>query len=439
MDLTTFTAVVFGLVYLYIIFARRYVLGALWIGIGMLAVVPIFFGERPLLNPGDLFRLDVRGGWAAINWNVIGIFGGTLLVAEVFIYSRMPSVMSDWLIDKTPNVGWAILGVCVLSSFLSMFIENVATVLIVAPVAIELARKLNTSPAPFLISIAITSNLQGAATLIGDPPSMMLAAYYNMNFNQFFWHNGRPGIFFFIQAGALASFTVLWLMFRKYKQPLGDMPVCKPRSWFPTILLAVMTAALALASLVDEDFVWFGGAACMLCGFVGVGWLYARERSAALRVLRTYDWGTMLFLMGVFLMVHGMVETNIVKTAAHWVAGVTGRSPLGTFVLIVCFSLALSAFVDNVPYIAAMLPLVYELEKLGVGSNMLLPYGLLIGACLGGNITPVGASANVVAYGMLRRMGEETSFLRFVKVGLPFTLAATAGGSIVAWIVCMGL
>jgi len=106
--------------------------------------------------------------------------------------------------------------------------------------------------------------------------------------------------------------------------------------------------------------------------------------------------------------------------------------------MVVVFSMLLSAFVDNIPYLAAMLPLVAQLgHHLGIGSNMVLAYGLLIGSCLGGNITPVGASTNIVAYGMLHRMGERTSFFEFVKIGLPFTLAATAAGSLFVWLVWM--
>jgi Na+/H+ antiporter NhaD/arsenite permease-like protein len=123
---------------------------------------------------------------------------------------------------------------------------------------------------------------------------------------------------------------------------------------------------------------------------------------------------------------------------ADWVCSLTGRSVAGTFLLVVGFSLVLSAFVDNVPYLAAMLPMVVALtEDLGLGQNMAVAYGLLIGCCLGGNITPVGASANIVAYGMLRRIGEPTSFLGYVKIGLPFTLAATLGASALVWLVWM--
>jgi len=434
----TITAVVFFLVYLWLILSKRYLATALWVGVAVLLVLPRLLGLPPVISLLDPIRVGEDGSWASINWNVIGIFAGTLLIAEVFIYSRVPSLLADLLIDRCPNVGWAILGVCILSSFISAFAANVATVLIVAPIAIELAKRLKTSPAPFLIGIAISSNLQGTATLIGDPPSMILAAYYKMNFNDFFWYKGRPGIFFAVQVGAVASFAVLWLLFRRYKEPVVQFPVEKPKSWFPTVLLALMVLALSLASFVDENFLWFGGAVCMAAGLWSVGWLYKRDRESALGILKSYDWSTTLFLMGVFMLVFALQNVGIINLAANWAYGIIGTNLLAAFILVVVFSMMLSAFVDNIPYIVAMLPLVHTLgQNMGVGQNMVLAYGLLIGACLGGNITPIGASTNVVAYGMLRKMGEKTSFLDFVKIGLPFTLAATALASAFVWFVWM--
>ena len=430
------TAAVFCLVYLWLILGKRYLAAALWVGVAALLALPPLLGLPQVLSLLDPVRIGENGSWASINWNVIGIFAGTLLAAEVFIYSRVPSLLADLLVDRCPNVGWAILGVCIFSSFISTFAANVATLLIVAPIAIELAKRLKVSPAPFLIGIAISSNLQGTATLIGDPPSMILAAHYKMNFNDFFWYGGRPGIFFAVQAGAVASFVVLWLLFRKYREPVVQIPVQKPRSWFPTLMLVLMVVALSLASFVDENFLWFGGAVCVAAGVVSVAWLYKQDRQSALSVLKSYDWSTTFFLMGVFMLVFALQNVGIITLAANWAYSITGTNLLAAFVLVVFVSMVLSAFVDNIPYIVAMLPLVHTLgQNMNVGQNMVLAYGLLIGACLGGNITPIGASTNVVAYGTLRKMGEKTSFLGFVKIGLPFTLVATAAASAFVWFV----
>ena len=375
MDPKILTGLIFCLVYLFVIVSNRYVAAALWVGVVALFLVPFALGMEPIIRPEHLFELGPEGSWESINWNVIGIFAGMQLVAAVFIYSRVPAVMSDWLISKTPNVCWAILGVCALSSFISVFADNVATVLIVAPIAIELAKKLDVSPAPFLIGIAISSNLQGTATLIGDPPSMILAAQYKMNFAQFFVHHGHFGVFWAVQVGAVAGFAVLGFMFRKHRQPISEEPSAEVRSWVPVVLLVLMILGLAFGSVVDEDFLWFGGTVCLTGGTVAVLWTWQRDSDTAKRILKSYDWHTTCFLMGVFMMVFALTESGLIATAARWVHRVTGGSVLSTFILIVLFSMLLSAFVDNIPYLAAMLPLVVQLSQtLDLDNNMVLSY-----------------------------------------------------------------
>ncbi len=435
------TIILFALVYLWLVLGRGHRAKTIWIGIGLLFVLPPLVGGGPVLSLRDFFARTAGGGWAAVNWNVIGIFAGTLVVAEAFIFSRVPARLADLLIDRSPNVGWAILSVCAFASLVSAVAENVATVLIVAPIAMALARKLGVSSAPFLIGIAVCSNLQGTATLIGDPPSMILAAHYQLNFNDFFWLDGRPGIFFAVQVGALAGFGVLYLVFRRYRQPVEQVELEPVRSWFPTAVLGLMIVGLAGASHVDPHFLWFGAAVCLAAGAASWAWFLRRARDHALKVLYSYDWSTTCFLAGVFMMVYALQQTGAIDAAARAVAALTGSSVLGAFVLVIALSVLLSAFVDNVPYLAAMLPLVDGVgRRMGLPpDNMVLAFGLLVGACLGGNITPIGASANIVAYGLLRREeGEDRAgFWDFVKVGLPFTLAATTAAAAFIWVVWM--
>jgi Na+/H+ antiporter NhaD/arsenite permease-like protein len=432
-----FAVTIFALVYLWLIVGRGHRAKAIWFGVLALYALPILAGGEPILDATDLFaRAEETGGWLSVNWNVIGIFAGTLIVAEAFIHSKVPVLLADILIDRSPNVGWAILATCIFASGISAVAENVATVLIVAPVAFALADKLKVSPAPFIVGIAVSSNLQGTATLIGDPPSMILAAKMQMNFNDFFFYQGRPGIFWAVQVGGIAGFFVLWLMFRKHREPVVALDKEKPLSWLPTVLMGIMILGLALASLVDPDFLWFGGVLCMVLGVIAWIWFYRADREDAVECLRDYDFSTTFFLMGIFMMVYALEKTGAIAHAAEWMSGITGDSLLGAFVLVVGFSVVISAFVDNVPYLAAMLPLVLDLgTRMGLGDNPLLPFGLLVGACLGGNITPIGASANIVAYGMLNKDENVFPFMDFVKIGLPFTLAAVTAGAAFLWFV----
>jgi Na+/H+ antiporter NhaD/arsenite permease-like protein len=175
-------------------------------------------------------------------------------------------------------------------------------------------------------------------------------------------------------------------------------------------------------------------------GVIAWIWFYRADREDAVEVLRDYDFSTTFFLMGIFMMVYALEKTGAIGTAAEFIGGVTGKSRLGAFLLVVGFSVVISAFVDNVPYLAAMLPLVMDLNmRMGLTEmHPLLPFGLLVGACLGGNITPIGASANIVAYGMLNKDENVYPFMDFVKIGLPFTLAAVTAGGAFLWFVYGG-
>ena len=170
------------------------------------------------------------------------------------------------------------------------------------PVSVpELAKKLKVSPVPFLIGLAISSNLQGTATLIGDPPSMILAGNLRMNFNDFFVFQGKPGIFFAVELGAVCSFIVLYLFFRGFRAPVVTIPREKVISWVPTGLLAGLVLALAVAPIWDPEFRFLGGVLCGVFGVGGILWQLSQNRSLALKVCKRYDWDTTFFLAGIFV------------------------------------------------------------------------------------------------------------------------------------------
>ena len=184
----------------------------------------------------------------AVNWDVMGIFVGTLVIADTFMESRVPAFIAEKIVNLSSSTCWAMLWICMLSSFISAFVENVATVLIIAPIALALAKKLKVNPTNMLICIAICSNLQGTATLIGDPPSMLLGGFAKMNFMDFFFYKGKPSIFFAVQIGAIASFMVLYYIFRAHREKAQIIAVEKVRSWIPTGILVALIVALAASS-----------------------------------------------------------------------------------------------------------------------------------------------------------------------------------------------
>jgi Na+/H+ antiporter NhaD/arsenite permease-like protein len=379
--------------------------------------------------------LSFKQALLAINWNVMGIFVGTLVLADIFMESRVPAYLAEVIVNKSRNTTWAILFICMLTGFISAFVENVATVLIVAPLALELAKKLKINPMNMMIAIAVSSNLQGTATLIGDPPSMLLGGFAKMNFLDFFFYRGKPSIFFAVQLGAIASFFVLFAVFRKLKEKVELVAVEKIRTWVPTMLLVTLVAALALASIFDTEFSYAAGILCMIHAAIALIWQKFVNKSSIISGMRKLDWDTTFFLMGVFVLVGSITLTGWIDTISQGLSRVVGDDLFFGYTLIVALSVVLSALIDNVPFLAAMLPVAIKMSDSMHVSPSLFLFGLLIGASLGGNVTPIGASANIVACGLLKKEGYSVKFGDFMKIGVPFTAAAVLAAYLFVWFV----
>lgn len=415
-----------------------------WISLSVFILCYVLFvvlpGKRSWVACGGGLFLIATGvlTWrealcSKISWNVMGLFFGTLVLAEIFMMSRVPAVMAEWLVDKAKSARGAMLTLCALSGVISMMVENVAVVLLFAPVALSLADKLKINPAPLLIGIAVSSNLQGTATMIGDPPSMILAGYMRMGFWDFFVYQGRPGIFFAVQAGAIASLLTLAWLFRHHRVKSVVLSQETARSWVPASLLGLLVVGLSCATLFDPEFMWFAGTYTLLLGAVALGWFRGVARWGRLRELgKTLDWDTTFFLIGIFVLVGGLSDSGWMDKLASGLSGWVGSNAMLAFVVIVLFSVLVSGVVDNVPFLLVMIPVAQTVAGQINAPAPLLMFGLLIGACLGGNLTPIGASANVVTLGILKKRGYTIGFKEFMRIGVPFTLAAVL--SACAWV-----
>lgn len=369
-----------------------------------------------------------------ISWNVIGLFVGTLVLAELFMLSRVPALMAEWLVSKTRSPCMAMITLCALAGGISVFVENVAVVLLMAPVAISLSDRLKKNPAPLLIGIALCSNVQGAATMIGDPPSMILAGFMKMGFWDFFIYHGRPGIFFAIQVGMLAVLLALTFFFRKNCGATTFITVEKPRSWVPAIFLLIFVIGLSFSTVVDSDFQWFAGGYSIFLAISALLWHNTKARwTNTATLLKSLDWSTTFFLIGIFVLVGSIESTGWMDRLTEVIVKFTGNSIVTAFVVIVVFSVVISGFVDNVPFLLMMLPVTKHVaEQLHAPVELLL-FGLLIGACLGGNLTPIGASANVVTLGILQKHGHPLSFRKFMKISVPITILSVLVSSLFVW------
>ncbi len=379
--------------------------------------------------------VSFKAAFLSINWNVMGIFVGTLIVADIFMESRVPAYIAEIIVNRAKNTAWSILSICLLTGFISAFVENVATVLIVAPIALSLAKKLKINPMNMMIAIAVSSNLQGTATLIGDPPSMLLGGFAKMNFGDFFFYKGRPSIFFAVELGALVSFAVLYYIFRNHKEKVQLVAVEKVKSWIPTIILITLIFLLAVSSFFDTGFSYMAGIICMVFGIVSIVWEKFINKASILEGIKSLDWETTFFLMGIFILVGSITLTGWIEVISGFLSDLIGGNIFLGYTLLVFISVILSAFIDNVPFLAAMLPVAISMsDKLHINPSLFL-FGLLIGASLGGNITPIGASANIVACGLLKKEGYNIKFRDFMKIGIPFTLVAVTAAYLFVWFV----
>lgn len=374
---------------------------------------------------------------SAINWNVLFMITGTMVVVHYFIDSKMPNRIADLLMARSKNVMWVTVYMSVFSGVISAFIDNVATVLMVAPVGMAVCKKQNINPVRMILSIAVSSNLQGAATLVGDTTSIMLGDYAHMDFTSFFWMEGRLGIFFAVEFGALASVFVMLYLFRKETQSVSAGEPTQVGDKFPGLMLILVVAALIAASFVPNKPGVTNGLICLILAAVTVlrDLWKTRDKNRPAEALAGIDYETLLLLVGLFIVIAGISSVGLIDDFAQWIVKVGGNNIFMLFTIITFGSVIISAFVDNIPYVATMLPVLAGVTSaLGI-EPYLLYFGLLSGATLGGNLTPFGASANVTGVGLLKREGYTVGFKDFSRIGVPFTLSAVFVSYVFLWFV----
>ena len=373
----------------------------------------------------------------AVDWNVLMMIFGTMVIVDYFIESKMPNKIAEALLRISPNVMWVTIIMSLFSGIISAFIDNVATVLMVAPVGLAICKKLKTNPVPMIISIAVSSNLQGAATLVGDTTSIMLAAADGMNFNNFFWMNGRLGIFFAVELGAVLTIPIMMILFRKDRAKVNNNEHTQVTDYVPTITMLGHVVLLIIASFIPNTPAITNGVICMACGILTIIWELIKQKSTKGMVhsLKAMDYDTMLLLTGLFIVIASIKEVGVINDLADMIASIGGNNMFFLFSIVVWGSVLISAFIDNIPYVATMLPLLASVAGAMNVEPHFLFFGLLVGATLGGNLTPIGASANIAGVGMLRKEGYEVGFSDFMKIGIPFTLTAVLAGYLFVWFV----
>ena len=397
-----------------------------------LGVAAIFLGFGLFIPESYEFATIVQ----AIDWNVILMIMGTMITVHYFIASQAPVALADMLVKRLPTVKWVILVLAFFSGIVSAFIDNVATVLIVAPIALTIAKRLKISPVPLIIAITVSANLQGFATLVGDTTSIVLGGIANMNFADFFWFEGRPGPFFIVQAGALMTVLVLMFLFRKLNQPIHIEENVQVKDKVPSVLLVLIVIGLVSVSFIEDKPALTNGIVTMTIAVIAMVYDGLRQKSFsnAKAVIQQLDYQTLFLLIGLFMIIATLSTVGVITDIANLFVTLGGANPFVLFTLVVWISVLLSAFIDNIPYVVTMLPVMAALAVQLNVNPILLYFGLLAGATLGGNLTPIGASANIAGIGLLRKEGYEVKYIDFARIAIPMTLVAVTTAYVLIWL-----
>ena len=349
-----------------------------------------------------------------VDWDVLAIYWGYGMLAIIFRESKVPALIATHVLARIKKEKYALLFICALAAFLSSFMANPVIVIMLAPLAIEIAERLNASLFLYLIGLAISSNVVTTVSMVADPPALILAMATNMTFLDFYWFMGKVGLGTLSVVGVVVALGTLLVQFRHLNNTV-DIKQEKIRvTYGPTIIFFVSVLALAFIPMKHPGIVGF---------LLGLASLFIGRKIIG-EMMSEFDWDTIWFLIGIFVVIGTVESVGLLKDFSDWLSGTGLKSPTAYLAILTWMSVVISAFVDNVPYTILMIPVCDYLAKaLGV-SVWPLYFGMLVGTGIGGNITPVGATANVLACGMLEKRGYRIDLWQYMKISIPFSVAA---------------
>jgi Na+/H+ antiporter NhaD/arsenite permease-like protein len=391
-----------------------------------------------LVGAGVMISLGVLNQEAAIrgvDFNTLGLLTGMMVIVVITKRSGVFQYVAVWSAKKVEAKPWGILlMLSVVTALFSALLDNVTTVLLVAPVTLLITEELKINPYPFLFAEIFSSNIGGTATLIGDPPNIMIGSAVHLSFNDFLL-NLAP-ITPFIMLMTLAAIYVIWgrgmrvteldrmrVMQFNEREAITDVPLLI-KSLF---VLGLVMGAFVLAhplGLEPATIAMFGAALLLLLTNLNS---HANEQSE--NVHHTFgevEWVTIFFFVGLFIVVAGVEHAGLLNLLANWVINLTGSDLSNTALVILWVSAVISALVDNIPFVATMIPMIESMAPSFGGAENLMPlwWSLALGACLGGNGSLIGASANLIVAGFAERAGHRIRFLPFLAIAFPLMLVS---------------
>jgi Na+/H+ antiporter NhaD/arsenite permease-like protein len=413
------------------------------------AAVAIFVGAYLLIATERVHRVTAAlgGAWlmlalgltdatgaffpeeSGIDWNVIFLLLGMMVIVGVMRRTGLFEFLAILSAKKARGKPFRIMVMlCIITAVASALLDNVTTVLLVAPVTVLVCERLGLKPIPYLIAEALASNIGGTATLIGDPPNIIIASRSGLSFNDFLIHLAPLVVLLLVVFLGLARF-LFRDAFTYDPDRVADIMALDEREAIQDRRL--LAQSLAVLALVMAAFVLHTALHLQpsVVALLGAGLLVAVSRLSTEDALRDVEWPTLVFFMGLFVMVGALIHTGVIENLARAAADATQGRLAFAAGLLLWASAVLSAIVDNIPYVATASPIVDQLVQAtptdGADPNVLW-WALALGADLGGNATAVGASANVVVLGMAARSGYPISFWEFSKYGLVVALVTVA-------------
>jgi Na+/H+ antiporter NhaD/arsenite permease-like protein len=386
----------------------------------------------PVINSDDVFYSRDTG----IDWDVIFLLLGMMIIVSVLRQTGVFEYVAIWAAKRSRGSPLRIMILLVLvTAFASALLDNVTTVLLIAPVTLLVCDRLAIGAAPFLMAEAFASNIGGTATLIGDPPSIIIASRAGLSFNDFLIH--LTPIAIIIIAVFVALLPRLFPgAFNVDPERVADVMSLEEREAIrdPRLLIKCAVVLVAvLAGFVAHKPIHMEPS---LVALVGAGILIVISGLEHSDYLASVEWETLLFFAGLFVMVGALVKTGVVNELARWATAATGGHALLTTMLILAASLVISGIINNVPYAATMAPIVAQLipSMAGHVHPQVLWWALVLGTDLGGNLTAVGASANVVILGIARRADSPISFWEFTRKGAVVAAISLALSALYLWL-----
>lgn len=367
--------------------------------------------------------LDVESLASYIDYNTVGILIGMMLFVSVVKISGLFEYIAIKAAKLSKGKPWVIMILFfVITAVLSAFLDNVTTVLLVGPMTIAVTSILGINPLPYLITQILASNIGGTATLIGDPPNIMIGSAAELSFNDFIVNTGIPAVI-------IAFFTIFSFYFiygRKLKvmpekmQAVMELDENKAIKDKVLLIESVIIMAFVVLAFIFHDALGIQSATIAIAA-AAVILLLNRSKVDPEEIISTIEWPTIVFFVGLFGVVGGLQQTGVIDMMAQFLLEVTKGNDTLMLLLILWVSAILSSFLDNIPFVATLIPLIITMGNSGMDVAPLW-WALSLGACLGGNGTLVGASANVVLSGISKREGHEITFGNYLKIGFPLML-----------------